>query len=120
MEKLDKKRSGGADSFTTAPIAVSWGVDPEFVDFTGLETQFGIKRSLAYALISKGEIRSVVLRRRGTIKGKRLVDCESVRAYLRSQPTAVHPQLAANCRKAVQIRREKEKAVKAKLKEFGR
>ncbi len=116
MGKLDEQKGGGIATFTTAPVAASWGVDPEFVDFPGLETKFGIKRSLAYVLISEGEIRSVVLRRRGTIKGKRLVDCASVRAYLESQPTDIDPRLAANCRKAVQIRREKEKAEKAKRK----
>jgi len=108
--KLDKNPAGGTATFTTAPVAASWGVDPEFVDLPGLETKFGLKRSLAYVLISEGAIRSVVLRRRGTIKGKRLVDCASVRAFLAAQPTDVDPQLAANCRKALQTRREKEKA----------
>jgi hypothetical protein len=106
--KLDKKAAGGTATFTTAPVAASCGVDPEFVDLPGLETKFGVKRSLAYVLISQGAIRSVVLRRRGTIKGKRLVDCASVRAFLASQPTDVDPQLAANCRKANRIMREKE------------
>src|SRR5262249_40592745 len=96
------------------PVAASWGADPEFVDLPSLESKFGLKRSLAYLLINEGAIRSVVLRRRGTIKGKRLVDCASVRAFLASQPTDIDPQLAANCRKALQIRREKEKADKAK------
>jgi len=116
MRQLDKKADGGTATFTTAPVAASWGVDPEFVDLPGLEAKFGVKRSLAYVLISEGAIRSVVLRRRGTIKGKRLVDCASVRAFLASQPTDVDPQLAANCRKALRVRREKEKA----RKEVGR
>jgi len=116
MQNLDNKAEGSPATFTTAPVAASWGVDPEFVDLPGLETKFGLKRSLAYVLISEGAIRSVVLRRRGTIKGKRLVDCASVRAFLASQPTDINPQLAANCRKAVQIRREKEKTEKAKRK----
>jgi hypothetical protein len=118
--KLDKKGDASAATFTTAPVTASWGVDPEFIDLPGVETKFGIKRSLAYVLINEGAIRSVVLRRRGTIKGKRLVDCGSVRAYLASQPTDIDPQLAANCRKAVQIRREKEKAEKAIRQEVGR
>jgi hypothetical protein len=109
MERKLDKADGGTAPFTTAPVAASWGVDPEFVDFPGLEKKFGVKRSLAYVLISEGAIRSVVLRRRGTIKGKRLVDCASVRAFLASQPTDVDPQLAANCRKANRVMREKEK-----------
>jgi hypothetical protein len=114
MAKLDKRAHTDAATFTTAPVAASWGVDPEFVDLPGLETKFGVKRSLAYVLISEGAIRSVVLRRRGTIKGKRLVDCASVRAFLASQPTDVDPQLAANCRRALQIRRQKERSRETK------
>ncbi len=105
MRRLDKKGDGGTPTFTTQPVAASWGVDPEFVDLPGVEKKFGIKRSLAYVLISEGAIRSVVLRRRGTIKGKRLVDCASVRAFLASQPADIDPELAANCRRALQIRR---------------
>ena len=114
MHKLDKKADRGTAPFTTQPVAASWGVDPEFVDLPGLEKKFGVKRSLAYVLISEGLIRSVVLRRRGTIKGKRLVDCASVRAFLASQPTDIDPQLAANCRKALHVRREKQKAEQTK------
>jgi hypothetical protein len=110
MPRSHKKAGRDIATFTTAPVAASWGVDPEFVDLPGLESKFGLKRSLAYVLISEGAIHSVVLRRRGTIKGKRLVECASVRAFLASQPTDVDPQLAANCRKAVRVRREKEKA----------
>jgi hypothetical protein len=83
--KLDKKPDGGADNFTTAPVAASWGVDPEFVDFSGLQSRFGIKRSLAYLLIADGAIKSVSLRRRGTVKGKRLIDVASVRDFLNSR-----------------------------------
>jgi len=83
--KLDKKADGGAATFTTAPIATSWGVDPEFVDIPGLLSRFGIKRSLAYLLISEGAIKSVSLRRRGTTKGKRLIDVASVRQFLNSR-----------------------------------
>jgi len=109
-----RKADNVTAAFTTQPVAASWGVDPEFVDLSGFEKKFGIKRSLAYVLISEGAIRSVVLRRRGTIKGKRLVDCASARAFLASQPTDIDPQLAANCRKALHVRREKEKAERTK------
>ncbi len=113
MQNLDNKAEGGT-AHTTALVEASTALEAEWVDLPGLERKFGLRRSSAYALISEGAIRSVVLRRRGTIKGKRLVDCESVRAFLASQPTDVDPQLAANCRKALHARREKEKAEKAK------
>jgi hypothetical protein len=89
-----------AQIFTTQPVAASWGVDPEFVDLRGLEARFGIRRSNAYTLISEGAITSVVLRRKGTIKGRRLIDVASVRKFLSIQPSDVDPALSANCRAA--------------------
>jgi len=85
MQKLDKKADGGTANFTTAPVAASWGVDPEFIDLPGLQSRFGIKRSLAYLLIADGAIKSVSLRRRGALKGKRLIDVASVRDFLNSR-----------------------------------
>jgi hypothetical protein len=57
---------------------------PEFLDCKGLEERFGIRRSLAYELIQRNAIRSVSLRQRGALRGKRLFDVASVRAYLNS------------------------------------
>jgi hypothetical protein len=59
--------------------------DPEFLDAEGLRARFGIKRSLAYALLADGAIRGVSLRRRGQLRGKRLFAVDSVRAFLKSQ-----------------------------------
>ena len=44
-----------------------------------------IKRSLAYQLLANGLIKGVSLRRRNAMKGKRLFQVDSVRAYLNSQ-----------------------------------
>jgi len=86
VRKLDtKKANGGIATFTTQPVAASWGVDPEFIDLPGLQSRFGIKRSLAYLLIAEGAIKSVSLRRRGALKGKRLIDVASVRDFLNSR-----------------------------------
>jgi hypothetical protein len=60
-------------------------LDPEFCDVRGLDRLFGIKRSLGYTLLAEGLIESVSLRRRGQIRGKRLFNVDSVRAYLREQ-----------------------------------
>jgi len=57
---------------------------PEFVDSHGLKRLFGISRSHAYLLANAGQIRSVSLRQRGHTKGRRLFDCDSVRAFLRA------------------------------------
>ena len=61
---------------------------PEFVDCKGLEQRFGIRRSLAYELIKRNAIKSVSLRRRGAIKGKRLFCVNSVRMLLCNQGAA--------------------------------
>jgi len=76
-----------AKSLTYAPTRASW-IDPEFVDCKGLEALFGIKRSLAYALLADGKIQGVSLRRRNQIRGKRLFKVDSVRSFLNSQMAA--------------------------------
>jgi hypothetical protein len=78
----------GGTAYTTAPVTASPANDAEFVDAPGLQSRFGIKRSLAYALLSEGAIRGVSLRRAGHQRGKRLFDVASVRAYLASQMEA--------------------------------
>jgi hypothetical protein len=78
---------GGHPDKTTAPVIVAQATatDPEFLDAAGLQARFGIKRSLAYALLADGAIKGVSLRRRGQLRGNRLFDVSSVRAFLRSQ-----------------------------------
>jgi hypothetical protein len=87
MDSIDYKAEGGTAN-TTTPVTVSPASDAEFVDAPGLQTRFGIKRSLAYTLLAEGAIRGVSLRRRGQLRGKRLFDVASVRSYLRSQMEA--------------------------------
>lgn len=70
---------------TIAPVAVSREADAEFVDCPGLHARFGIKRSLGYALLADGVIKGVSLRRPGQVRGKRLFNVASVRAYLASR-----------------------------------
>lgn len=60
-------------------------IDPEFVDFGGLYRMFGIRRSHAYVLADRGHIKSVSLRRPGSLKGRRLFDVQSVRDFLARQ-----------------------------------
>jgi len=82
----------GGHPKTTAPLneatARASHVDPEFVDCKGLEAGWGIKRSLAYSLLSDGKIKGVSLRRRNQVRGKRLFAVDSVRAFLREQMEA--------------------------------
>lgn len=77
----------GGQAIPSAPVnaAQANAADPEFLDAVGLQSRFGIKRSLAYALLADGAIRGVSLRRRGQVRGKRLFAVDSVREFLRSK-----------------------------------
>ncbi len=88
MSKKINNNAVGGTAHTTAPVEPSPANEAEFVDAGGLQTRFGIKRSLAYALLADGAIRGVSLRRRGHTRGKRLFAVDSVRAFLRSQMEA--------------------------------
>jgi hypothetical protein len=70
---------------TSQPVTpASVSASPEFVDSKGLRAIFGLSRSHGYLLADQGLVRTVCLRRPGKIRGKRLWECESVRAYLRA------------------------------------
>ena len=73
------------DHLISQPVAAaSISASPEFVDSKSLRALFGISRSHGYFLADQGLVRTVCLRRPGTIRGKRLWDCDSVRAYLQA------------------------------------
>jgi hypothetical protein len=85
---IQKTTNTGGQAVTSAPVNVAQAnatQDPEFLDAAGLQSRFGIKRSLAYALLADGSIRGVSLRRRSQLRGKRLFDVASVRTFLHAQ-----------------------------------
>jgi len=57
---------------------------PEFADHKQAYQFFGLNRSHLYLLSDAGLIRSISLRQPGKIKGRRLFDCASIRAYLQA------------------------------------
>ncbi len=81
--------AAGDTAKTIAPLkeatANASNFDPEFVDVPGLYAGYGIKRSLAYSLLADGSIKGCSLRRKGQLKGKRLFNVASVRAFLAKQ-----------------------------------
>jgi hypothetical protein len=83
--------TGGNARTSVAPVTASPVNDAEFVDAPGLQSLFSIKRSLAYSLLADGLIKGVSLRRRGQLRGKRLFEVASVRAYLASQMETEEP-----------------------------
>ena len=68
------------------PAAVESGSrippEPEFADANDVYARLGFKRGLLYKLAAEGEIASVVLKRRGYVKAKRLFSMPSIRAFL--------------------------------------
>jgi hypothetical protein len=85
MSKNKNNNAVTGAAYTSAPVEPSPIDDPEFVDAVGLQARFGIKRSLAYALLGDGAIQGVSLRRRNQTRGKRLFSVDSVREYLTCQ-----------------------------------
>jgi hypothetical protein len=55
---------------------------PEWTDHKGARQLFGFSRSHLYSLIEERKIRSACIRRRGAIRGRRLVNCQSIRDFL--------------------------------------
>ena len=61
---------------------------PEFGRVSDVVRDFRICRSSVYTLISECKIRSVCLRRRGAVRGIRLIDLDSVRNYIANEMDA--------------------------------
>jgi len=71
--------------YSTSPVGASdISSGPEFVTTPVARKLFSICKSHLYNLHSQGMIRSVVLRKRGAARGKRLWDVASIRALLHS------------------------------------
>jgi|GEM_PF-3259460 len=66
------------------PTFIADSAKPEFTDAKGARQSFGLSRSHLYDLNSRGNIRSVSIRRPGAVRGRRLFDCESIRNFLNS------------------------------------
>jgi hypothetical protein len=71
---------------TSIPITTATGASsPEFADHHGARALFGLSRVSLYRLAKDGRIKSVCLRQRGRLRGRRLFDCDSIRQLLREQ-----------------------------------
>jgi hypothetical protein len=57
---------------------------PEFADHRTAKRLFGMSRSYLYKLVEERKIRSVSLRKKGALKGRRLFDCASIRQFINS------------------------------------
>jgi hypothetical protein len=71
---------------TTQQIApASVHAAPEFADYKGARALFGFSRASLYRLAGDGKIKSVSIRNRGALRGKRLFDCDSIRRFIASE-----------------------------------
>ena len=110
---------GRQPDLTTIPVHVTpsevTGFNPEWLDSAGVEARFSIRRSLLYQLLDDGLVKSISLRRRNCLRGKRLFSVDSIRAWLSARPTDIHPGWSKLSRKA-QLESVKSKKRKAKEK----
>jgi hypothetical protein len=58
---------------------------PEFADHKGARVLFSLSRASLYRLAGEGKIKSVSVRNRGSLRGKRLFDCDSIRRFISAQ-----------------------------------
>ena len=88
---------GKQQSLTTNPVHATPAYvagDPEFLDAAGVELRFSIRRSLLYELHKRGHVKSVSLRRRGQLRGKRLfsvIACGNFSPHSRTTFTRTYP-----------------------------
>ena len=60
-------------------------VKPELIRVDNATEIFGIKRTKLYELMACGEIKAFSLRKRGQIKGTRLISYDSLIAFIENQ-----------------------------------
>ena len=75
--------------------------DQRWGTFDDLERLYGLNRSVGYYLISEGEIKSRLIRFKGSRgTGRRLIDFKSVETFLDSCPTATTKGITRRMRNA--------------------
>jgi hypothetical protein len=72
----------GGLSMATPAFTTDIKLDPEFAGYKKIRELFDLSRTHLYRLSCEGRVRSVCLRERGKIRGRRLYDVQSVRNYL--------------------------------------
>ena len=72
----------GGTLTTTSPIIAEGRLEPEFAGHAKIRDLFDLSRTHLHRLNTEGRIRSVSLRERGKLRGRRLYDVQSVRDYL--------------------------------------
>ena len=72
----------GRHSAIRPPIIAEGNLNPEFAGHAKIRDLFDLSRTHLHRLSTTGKIRSVCLRERGKLRGRRLYDVESIRVLL--------------------------------------
>ena len=86
--------------FMLAPVEAPVSSLPEFLDSKGVYQQFGIRQSLLWRLLAERKIKAVSIRKRGSVRGKRLFEADSIRAFLKAN-VDIEPDPAARLEKKI-------------------
>jgi hypothetical protein len=68
---------------------------PEWYSVAEAMTYSRFSKGLLYSLMNRGLIKSVSLRERGMVKGKRIISVDSLRSFLNSRASGGHPDKTA-------------------------
>jgi hypothetical protein len=83
MKKTEPIKSNlMSNMLLSAPLIADSKLNPEFAGYKKIRELFDLSRTHLYRLSCEGRVRSVCLRERGKIRGRRLYDVQSVRNYL--------------------------------------
>ncbi len=96
----ETKEVDNSHSFTCQPIEARMGSVDNRREFAGVEDTcqlYDFGRTYLYGLMKSGKIRSVLLRKCGAAVGKRLVELESVRKFIRDQAEQQTVYQAGRC-----------------------
>jgi hypothetical protein len=80
------------NGFTTLSIegGISKGTRPEWLRVADAVRYSSISRSLLYELLKAGQVESRVLRKRGRVRGIRLVSVDSLNQFIKALPSGKH------------------------------
>jgi len=80
--KINRSSPAKVGTTTTQPVIADGNLNPEFAGHAKIRELFDLSRTHLHRLNTEGRIRSVSLRERGKLRGRRLYDVQSVRDYL--------------------------------------
>lgn len=88
MKRIPQEQNQhGLPTGDAVPPRIVNQVRPEWADCKGITRIFGIGKSTIYRLEAEGKIRTASLRARNALRGKKLINCDSVAAFIEKMET---------------------------------